>query len=227
MILAVTLAKVNAQQLVSSYGLLMNLRPLFVAALGVIVVAACGSSSSTINGGTDGGGSASDGGGAGDDGGADSGVKARVILKSALAACANAGAGPAIGDFTTVPKRAVDDGTAENGHPVSVTCKVAAGSGVGPFVVSATITLGGVGTLTLSSGVDINGASSAAKISLAEDAVGTWSGMTCTLDPTVDLAAGVAIGRYWAGFKCTQATNAAGPACDLQGEVRIENCAQN
>ncbi len=214
----------------------MGLRPLFVAVLGAVVVVACSSSSSSVNGASDGGVPSDDGGGASADaagggegggGGADSGIKARVILKSALAACASAGAGLAIGDFTTMPKRAVDDGATENGHPVSATCTVAAGSGVGPFLVSATITLGGVGTLTLSSGVDMNGASSAAKISLAEDAGGTWSGMTCTLDPTVDLQAGVAIGRYWAGFKCTQATNAAGPACDIQGELRIENCAQN
>jgi len=40
-------------------------------------------------------------------------------------------------------------------------------------------------------------------------------------------AGGIAAGRYWTTFHCVEARrNGSSDSCDLDGEIRIENCLQ-
>jgi hypothetical protein len=212
----------------------------------LLMVVACGSSSNPPAGtsgtpgvdassgstGNDGSSTAdgSDGssGSSGNDGGGDVDLppRARAIVTSSLAACTDASAVVTLGSFTA-PVTTVEDGSTQGGHGVSVNCIVSANAAMG-FDIEATVSIGTVGSLHLHGSVDATGATTTADVQLNKLGTGEWASTTgCTLDPNVAPGmSGVADGRYWAGVHCAGATIEGRPACDIDAQIRLENCTQ-
>jgi hypothetical protein len=170
-------------------------------------------------------GSSGSSGSSGKDAGPDAALpRARGIVTSALAACPPAGAVVTIGSFMA-PATPVEDGATQGGHGVSVNCLVA-DNGMG-FDVDTTVSVGSVGVLRVRGAVDPTGASSMATVTLDKLGTGEWVSTTCTLDPNVSPGmSGIADGRYWAGVHCTGASTEGQPACDIDAQIRVENCKQ-
>jgi hypothetical protein len=123
-----------------------------------------------------------------------------------------------VGDFAD-PQSGVSSRPVKSGEEgVTVTCRVApTGSG---FAVNATITSGGT-TLEVSGDVDASGNTANGKMTL-----GSWQSTMTKLDTSGNAQFGIAAGRYWALFS-TKATSTTSETCDIFGEIRVENCAQN
>ena len=156
---------------------------------------------------------------------------ARVTLKATLlkgassaAECPDDGKSLTIGTFK--PPAPVADGASAGTGQVSIGCKVAA-SGAG-FDANANVQLTGssAAALLLNGTPSTAGLTKTGSVSLTIEGQ-TYSATTCVLDVDATAGQGIAAGRYWAGFTCARATQQAGPrVCDIQGELRIENCAQ-
>jgi hypothetical protein len=200
---------------------------------------ACGG---TTSGGTAGGdgGTSEDGGsdgsaidsGNGDSGNEDSSVitaTPRAIVRANGGAAASCVTVPAfvVGDFgdstSGVPPTPVDNGGLQGGKRVAITCRVAP-LAAGGFALAGSVAIAGDGSFTINATLDAQGKTSTASFTL----VGTssWSSTTCSLDPTTRPEQGIAVGRYWATLTCGGASSGAGAMCDIFGELRLENCAQ-
>jgi len=211
------------------YAPLMRSTPLAIglcAGLLSLVVLACssGTTSGVGDGGIEGGSSGSSG---------SSGkakpqaiLNAKLVAGSSAAACPDAGKTITIGAFE--PQRPVADDAPEGGGSVNMFCSVVP---LGPgFDVNTTIELTGAmgGAVTLVGSMRADGSTiTTATMSFTTQGV-TFGSMSCVLDGGIRLAqSGVAAGRYWAGFKCVDAKpSSAQQTCNIEGELRIENCIQ-
>jgi hypothetical protein len=199
-----------------------------VLMLVVLACAACSSSSDSSSSSSSGSSSGSSGSSSGSSG-ASSGLpttgSAAVfsnLVAGTGAACSKAGPALNLGGVGSSGP-VVASGSSDNGHAVTVACRVAPKSPAG-FDMQASVVVDGVGSLNLSSALDGAGNSAAASLTLTTGA-GTWSSQACKLDPTaIGAGAGVSAGRYWAAITCKAATSSAADACDVSGAIRIENC---
>jgi len=216
-----------------------------VSACFVILVAACSGSSSSSSG-SDGGTSGTSGtsgssGTSGTSGGTSgssgtsgtsgtSPAVARVIVSATLARgtstdaeCPDDGKVLAIGTFQ--PPAPVADGSSTNGGQVAVSCRVAT-SGTG-FDANANVQLTGssAGALLFNGSPSAAGTSSSGSISLTVQGL-TYTSSSCVLTVDATSGQGIAAGRYWANVKCAAATEQATKhVCDIQAQIRVENCA--
>jgi hypothetical protein len=169
---------------------------------------------------------ASSGNEAGGDGGGDVDVppRARATVTSALAACTDASSVVTLGSFAA-PITTVEDGSTQGGLGVSVNCIVSQNAAMG-FDIEATVSVSTVGSLHLQGSVDGTGATTTANVQLQKMGTGEWASTTgCTFDPNVSPGvSGVADGRLWVGVHCPAAATEGKPACDIDAEVRLENC---
>ncbi len=123
--------------------------------------------------------------------------------------------------------------TDASGGNVDLSCSVSAtGSG---FSVNVSFDVAKAGANGLVRGFAMSGARTATGTADGTALVAfalpsqSYSSTTCTFDPTAVTggAGGIAAGRYWTTFHCTEArTNGSSDICDLDGEIRIENCLQ-
>ncbi len=147
------------------------------------------------------------------------------------APCSAAGNGLGVGAFGDAEKGTgaipVKSGASQEGKAVTVSCRVTRGSN-GGFDVKADVAVDSNGSISLTSGTDDIGQSTTAEITLTRADGAAWSSKTCTLDPGSNPLRGIALGRYWTTFRCAAAapTGPAPDACDVTGELRIENCTQ-
>jgi hypothetical protein len=126
------------------------------------------------------------------------------------------------GDPTTMsPSRPVKDGAQEGGKTVKVECRVVPSAG--GFDVEVNVSTVGDTTLSLRATVDSQARSNAGKMTLKK--TDTWSSATCKLE-TLTPSQGVAAGRFWTHVTCMGAVSETAAMCDIFGEVRVENCAQ-
>jgi hypothetical protein len=193
---------------------------------------ACGGATSSGTTGDDGGtseGGSSDG-AVSDSGTNDSGTaNPRAIVRANGGAAAGCVTVPAfvVGDFgdstSGAPPTPVDNGGAQGGKSVAVACRVAP-LATGGFALAGSVAIAGDTSFTINGTLDAQGKTSAASFTLK----GTtgWSSTTCSLDPTTRPEQGIAAGRYWATLTCGGAISGAGARCDIFGELRLENCAQ-
>jgi hypothetical protein len=121
----------------------------------------------------------------------------------------------------------VSNGTIDPDGAVRISCKVAPVAG--GFSVSAGIdvAMGAAGTL------EVDGLVTASGPFQVDFKVGAavYLSTTCTLTPTTTAAAGelfgIGAGHYWATFHCTDArTPSSSQLCAIDGEIRLEDCAQ-
>jgi len=158
-------------------------------------------------------------------------IKAQTILTvngGAAAACASVPA-MKIGDFGSpsmgqVPKPVVS-GDSDSGKLVTVTCRTAP-SGGGGFALQATIAIAGDASISLQGTLDAQGRTVQGSLVLERGST-TWTSATCTTDSSALPQGGVAPGRYWGIFNCSDAKSNAGAACGISVQLRIENCEQN
>jgi hypothetical protein len=204
--------------------------------LAVVVAAACGSTTSSDPG-ADGG--PAEGGGADgpvDAGGNDTGegdgsaaATPRAIVRANGGAAAGCATVPAliVGDFgdptTGAPPSPVDNGGQVGGKAVAITCRVAP-IAAGGFTLSGSVAISGDTSFTIDATLDPKGKTSAGSFTLTKTS--RWTSATCTLDPTSRPEQGVAAGRFWGMLSCGGATSDKGATCDIFGELRLENCAQ-
>jgi hypothetical protein len=144
------------------------------------------------------------------------------LVAGAGATCSKAGPALNLGGVgSTGP--VVASGSSDNGHAVTVSCRVAPKTPAG-FDMQASVVVDGVGSLDLSSALDAQGNSGAALLTLTTSA-GSWTSQACKLDPAgAGASAGVSAGRYWTAITCKAAASNASDACDVSGAIRIENC---
>ena len=205
-------------------------RPSFAslaAAGGLVLVVSCTSGTTSTTG--DGG---SVTGGDGGLGPAD-GPRAtpRVIFQSDIApgaggatACGQSGAFFTIGSFS--PAAPVEDGAADQGGSVAVSCSVAA-SAAG-FNVTATAQLTGAsgGAVTITGIFDANGPSSGVAMSVTRKGE-TFSDTRCTARYDAAVGQAIAAGRVWATIECANAERpSAQQTCTTRAQMRFENCSQ-
>jgi len=128
-----------------------------------------------------------------------------------------------VGEFGdgSKPARPVRDGEQDGANRVSVTCRVRP-SGAN-FEVEANIATAGDTTFTLLATVDAQGKSAAGAMTLKKTT--QWTHPTCDL-AILTPQQGVAAGRYWAHITCASSVTDPPATCDIFGELRIENCAQ-
>lgn len=140
----------------------------------------------------------------------------------AAADCANV-PGFSLGQFSDGSPPAavlVKNGDPKEGGLVDVTCRVKdTGNGFDVSLYAADDS-----GLSIAAAVDAVGNGAAGKMTF-KTTTGAWQSETCTLDASGPFM-GVAAGRYWGMFACTSAKSSNGGACDVFGEVRFENCAQ-
>ena len=191
-----------------------------------VLLAGC---SSGTTGGTGDGGTSGSSGSSGSSGGPLATPQAILVAKlvagSSAAACPDAGKTITIGAFD--PQRPVADDAAEAGGKVNMSCTVIPGAA--GFDVNATVELSGAmgGAVTLVGSTTATGSAATATMSFTTQGV-TFAGMNCVLDGGVRMSqSGAAAGRYWAGFKCVDAVAPTTErTCNIEGEIRIENCTQ-
>jgi hypothetical protein len=158
-------------------------------------------------------------------------VKA-TLSKGATGTCGAAGQTIAIGTFT--PIAPVKAGDADpGGGKVDLSCSVVpAGSGFG---VNVSFDVANSGSGGLVKGFAMSGSRTSTGTENGSALVGfalpglSFGSTTCTFDPTAVTggAGGIAAGRYWTTFHCTGASrNNSSDLCDIDGEIRVENCLQ-
>jgi hypothetical protein len=204
---------------------------LTLGATALLLACTSGSSSTSLDGGTSGssGTSGTSGGGA-----TSQAIVQATLVKGASGSCTSAGQSIAIGTFS--PIGPVKDGDAySNGGKVELSCSVVrAASGGFSINVSFDVSNGGDAG-GVAQGFAMSGARTATGAADGSALVGIagpgldWASTTCTFEPTkvTGGAGGIAAGRYWTTFHCTEArTNGSSQLCDIDGEIRIENCLQ-
>jgi hypothetical protein len=125
----------------------------------------------------------------------------------------------------------IEDGKDQNGARVNVTCKVVpAGDG---FDVFATVSLAGVGSLTVSGKMTGAGPQKPVRATFQRgDVGGQFIQNDCTV--TYDTGMGIAAGRVWGRLECDKiqdnSSSFGNPpqprTCAGNGEFRFENCSQ-
>jgi hypothetical protein len=162
-------------------------------------------------------------------------VRAKLV-KGASGTCSAAGQSIAIGTFS--PIGPVKNGDAYPGAgKVELSCSVVPAAS-GGFSVNVSFDVTNAGDAGgVAQGFAMQGARTAtgtadgdALVAIAGPGL-DWGSTTCTFDPTTVTvgagAGGIAAGRYWTTFHCTEArTNGSSQLCDIDGEIRIENCLQ-
>jgi len=205
-----------------------------VSACFVIVVVACSGSTSSTSGDAGTAGSSGTSGGASGTSGGTSGTSgsnqavARVILSAKLARgthsateCPDDGKALTVGTFE--PAAPVADGAAVGDGQLSFNCRVATTTGGFDANANVQVTGTNAGGLLFSGSPSTAGASNSGTVSITVQGQ-TYSASTCVL--TSGAGQGIAAGRYWANLTCTGATSQATQhTCDIEGQIRIENCA--
>lgn len=208
---------------------------LSIFAFAAALSAACGGTQSTglaadggplADGGTEGGTPADASTG---DGGNNPAPKTRAIVRMNGGAAAGCITVPmfTVGDFGDstmgVAPKPVENGDVVSGRVVTITCRVAAAA-AGGFELEANVTTAGDTTLTIRGTLDAQGKTKAGIMTLKKTS--TWSSSSCVLDPTALPQGAVAPGRYWTSLACGGSTSDTAAMCDIFGELRVENCAQ-
>jgi len=143
---------------------------------------------------------------------------------STEAECPDDGKVLAIGTFQ--PPAPVADGASANGGQVALSCRVAT-SGTG-FDANANVQLTGSspGALLFNGSPSASGTSTSGSLSLTVQGF-TYASSSCVLTVDSTSGQGIAAGRYWLNVKCASATEQATKhVCDIQAQLRVENCAQ-
>jgi hypothetical protein len=216
----------------------MRLLPLCAAAL--LTACTAGSGSTSLDGGSSGTTAAplptstTGGGGDGGSGGPSTAVPQAIVqaklAKGASGTCLAAGQSIAIGTFSPIaPAKHGDVGP--DGAKTELSCKVAPeGSG---FAINVSFDVSNAGAVV--QGFAMSGLRTASGTANGSALVGfalpdlDYASTACTFDPTAATGGvgGIAAGRYWTTFHCTDAQrNGSSDLCDIDGEVRVENCIQ-
>jgi len=191
------------------------------ASMFVLFLAACSTGGSDPIGSPDGGTSSSSG---GSSSGSTGTVPAQAIAQFNGGAAAGCATVPAfkVGDFAdATAHRPVKDGDTEAGQTVHVDCRVAPDAD--KFELTVVITMG-TSSVNLEGSLDAQGGTTSGKLLLKGNGA-EWTATSCKLDAT-GVQMGVAAGRYWAMVSCAGATSANADTCDIFGQLRVENCAQ-
>lgn len=170
------------------------------------------------------------------DGGATRAVAQAIVkmtlLTGATGTCSVAGQTVAIGSFAPIaPVKAGDADPA--GGKVDLSCKVAPAASGFDVNVTFDVSTGGAGSLVKGfamTGSRTSTGTGGGNASVAFALPGfTFGATTCTFDPAAATggAGGIAAGRYWTAFHCTGASRSnSSDRCDIDGEIRVENCLQ-
>lgn len=142
-------------------------------------------------------------------------------------ACSQAGQSFMVGGFT--PPTPVAKGVSEPRGTVNVICKVTPFSS--GFAVDAVVDVadGAGGALSFAGNTTATGTASGNFVGGFHLPGLDYESGACTLDPNAATggAGGIAAGRFWTTFHCAGArTNGSYDLCEIDGEIRLENCAQ-
>ena len=167
----------------------------------------------------------------------DAGAVAQAIVRMTLSkgttgTCGAAGQAVAIGTFT--PIAPVKPGDADpGGGKVDLSCSVVPAAPGFSVNVSFDVATGGAGSLVKGFAMSGTRTSTGTGDGTATVAFAlpnlTFGSTMCTFDPTAVTGGvgGIAAGRYWTTFHCTDASRAnSSDLCDIDGEIRVENCNQ-
>jgi hypothetical protein len=217
---------------------------LTLGATALLLACTSGSGSTSLDGGAaeDGGtignpGTPQDSGTSGSSDAAVTGVVPQAIVRATLltgstGTCSVAGNSFAIGSFS--PITAAKPGDADPaGGTVDLSCSVLPAAASFDVSVTFSVATGGAGSLL--KGFSMTGSRTSTGTSDGTATVGfalpkfTFGATDCTFDPgtVTGGVGGIAAGRYWTSFHCTGASRAnSSDLCDIDGEVRVENCLQ-
>lgn len=152
-----------------------------------------------------------------------------TLRAASTGACSQAGRSFTVGGFT--PPTAVANGATEPRGRVNVSCKVRYFYPGVALDAVVDVADGSVGAVTFAGEVGFAGMASRFVGPVGFHLPGfDYESYACTIDPNVATGGpgGIAVGRIWATFHCDGA-RAAGSydLCQIDGEIRFENCAQH
>jgi hypothetical protein len=164
------------------------------------------------------------------------GIVQAKLVAGASGTCSAPGQTLALGAFN--PPTPVADRADDPRGTVDMFCQVAplaTGFRVNTLIDFSNPGVGAIALVGETSATGMATTSFTVSFRIQNTANSSYESSTCVLDPSAVTGGGggIAAGRYWTTFHCTQghAINAAGTAhasgeCDIEGEIRLENCQQ-